>query len=214
LSKSFRVFAAIAALLLLIAAIVSSQLAFQKILHFRALERIPLTQALTSTDGEVQLQGRAEAADSVLQSPDTKTNSVYYRYLVEEEYRDCEGHKKWRTIRNESAAINFYLRDDSGTVLIRVQDARTLIDWSVPRKFRQERGKYRYSEWRIDVGDRINLFGWLSFVSAEANVVFTQPGDYLPIISSYSADKERGDISWWAVVLLSAAISALAFTGH
>ena len=211
LSKTKRIIFAICAVLLLVVAMIASQAAFKQVLNFRTLERIPPTQVLTSTGGEVLLMGRVQPAEKRLSSPDTQSPSVYYRYLVEEEYRDGDGNKKWRKVREERQAANFYLQDDSGRALITVEDAIARIDWSIPRKFREERGDYRYSEWRIDLGDVVTLYAWLSISDSDPVATFTTRGDYLPIITNQSAVEQRGKMGWSAVLLLACAITALTF---
>jgi hypothetical protein len=211
LSIPLRITSAVLATILLLVAALVSQAAFKRVLAFRTLERIPLTQVLGSTGGEVQLRGEAVRRDRILTSPDSKTDTLYYHYLLEEKYKDSEGHTKWRTLRNESNAVDFYLRDASGRALVSTQDSLSRIDWSIQRKHRQERNGYRYSEWRIDPGDTVSLFGWMELSSIGPVVNFREQGQYLPIISSFDADKERGDIGWIAVLLLGLAISALSF---
>lgn len=185
--------------------------AFDKVLSFRALERIPLTPVIASTTGEVQLRGKATPVDEPLLSPDTQTPSVYYLYEVEEERTDSDGDKSWHTIETRPRAVNFYLTDESGQAKVLGNPALMEVDWSMPRKFRERRGDLRYTEWRIDINDSVSLFGWLDYVDDEPVVNFHHTGDYLPIVSAYGASEERGTIGWWAIVYLGLSITALVF---
>jgi len=63
-----RILVFIAATGLLFGSLFFSQLAFDKILDFRKLERIPVTSVLGSTYGEVQLRGHAIEAEQSLTS--------------------------------------------------------------------------------------------------------------------------------------------------
>ena len=203
-----RGLAVVAAALLCLAALALSGNGFQRVLDFRMLERIPLTSVLGSTGGESQLQGRVEA-DQLLKAPRSHAGCVYYRYLVEEEYRDSDGDRHWRTITDESRAVDFYLTDTSGSAYIRAQAGQHRVDWSVTRRYRKTSGDYRYTEWRIDPGDKITVFGWLHMDDELPDVTFVEDGDYLPIISSFGGSAERSDISASAIVQLWGGISLL-----
>ena len=85
---------------------------------------------------------------------------------------------------------------------------RWSINWSVKQKYRRESGGYRYTEWRIDPGDNITVFGWLER-EPEITVDFTAQGHYKPIISSFGADSERSDIAFTALLRLWGGLSAL-----
>lgn len=210
-SKVGRVFNVIAAILLFGVAVFAGQAAFEKVLAFRVLERIPLTSVMASTGGEVQLRGSAEPAGRTLSAPDTHTQTMYFRYLVEEKHKDSDGNTKWRKVRDERNAVNFFLRDSSGRALVAARPALSHIDWSIQRKHRVERGDRRYSEWRIDAGDTVDLFGWLALTTTDPEVSFTHAGNFLPIVSSFDGDKERRDIGWTSLLLLILSITALVF---
>ena len=204
-----KVLAAAAAVALFFVAQKLSSEGFERVLSFRMLERVPLTELYGSTGGEVQVQGWVQDADELLSSPHTQTASVYYRYLVEVEKRDSEGRTSWRKVRDVSQSVNFTLADRSGQGLILAKPKHRLIDWSVSQSYRTRSGKYRYTEWRIEPGHKITVFGWLNINNGRPEISFGESGEYLPIISSSDASSERSDISQAAIIYLWAGVTAM-----
>lgn len=202
---------------LLLGGVNLAEYSFSGIQDFRKLERIPHTSVLGSVGGESQLRGVADKFEQTLSAPYTKTESLYYKYRIEKEERDSDGDTYWDTVSTEEKSLDFILRDDSGLAFIDVQQAQSVIDWSVKKKFQQVSGDYRYTEWRIDRGDELSIFGWLKgrslssdsdSASLLAHVSFRQKGDYLPIISSFSSASEREDMGIWVIMSLWLATTA------
>ena len=200
---------ALAAVALCYLALVLSDRGFQSVLDFRILERTPKTTIHGAAGGESQLQGRVELSDEVLTSPRTNTKSVYYRHLVQEEYRNSDGGNSWRTIKDESRAVDFHLTDSSGNADIRAKHQRNLINWSVHQSFQHQSGKIRHTEWRIEPGQQITVFGWLHLDAEPPAVTFNENGDYLSIISSFTGASERSELSANAILNLWGGVSCL-----
>ncbi|WP_052691918.1 LemA family protein [Teredinibacter purpureus] len=204
-----RILSLIGAIGLACLAFFLAEKAFQSLLDFRILERIPHSSIMGSTHGEVQLRGVIEAGPSTVTAPRSMNKTIYYRYLEEEEYRDSDGNTQWRTLRDESNAADFYLRDNSSSALIIANSSLHSLHWTAPQKLRQTKGGRRYTEWRLDVNQWVSLFGWLEHNDNNVTVNFQTSGDYIPIVSSAGAAAERSNMGWWVVLLLSGAISAL-----
>lgn len=202
-----RILSGIGALGLLVLSIFLSVQAFQQVLDFRQLERIPLTKVSHAVGGEVQLRGGADG-ERRISSPRTNTECFYYRYTVEREEKDSDGNTTWRTIQDDTRTVNFYLGDETGSALIKGNTDRWSINWSIEQKYRRESGGYRYTEWRIDPGDQVTVFGWLDR-DPLISVDFTTEGHYKPIVSSFGGQSERSDIAFTALVRLWGGISAL-----
>ena len=63
------------------------ELAFDKVLEFRDLERIPLSRLTESVGGESEVSGRVSlVGDKSLTGPKPGAICVYYDYLVEREW--------------------------------------------------------------------------------------------------------------------------------
>lgn len=203
-----RIFGFVTGMILLGLSLFFCELGFDRIIKFRELERIPLSAIADSVGGESQLRGKSIAGDRILKSPFTKTESLYFRYLLEEEVRDSDGDTKWRTVRDESRYSNFFIEDESGRAEILANRGASLITFSVAQKVSMEKGKFRHTEWRIDPGDKVTVFGWLSY-QPDAVVGFIEAGKYQPIISSFSGGEERSRIALGAILWLWGGVSVL-----
>lgn len=202
-----QAFAAIAGALLFFIALGMNSSGFQDVLDFRMLERIPLTTIEESVGGETQLRGEVLPGPHLLKTPKSRTPSVYYRYTIEEEYEDSDGDTHWREIHSETKAMPFVLRDDSEQVTVQA-DMRQRIQWNTYVTFKTIEGDKRYTEWSIEPGQAITIFGWLE-TNEPAQVLFTQKGNYVPIISAFSARDEREDRGTGAVFSLWGGMSCL-----
>ncbi len=201
-----KLIAIVVCLLLGAGSLLLGELGFHRILDFRKLERIPATTIMGSVGGETQLLGSAKSAGRLLEAPKSGATTLYFHYLVEREERDSDGNKSWRTVTEYSDATDFILEDASGTARITAAADRALIDWSVSQKFRVREGDLRYTEWRVDEGDRLTIFGWLS-LQPTPEMSFSRSGQYLPIISSSSASVERAELGTLAVLMLWGAVT-------
>ena len=72
-----RALATVAAAVLCLLALALSSSGFQRVLDFRMLERIPLTEIMGSTGAESQLHGRVEAAGELLSAPRSGSGCLY-----------------------------------------------------------------------------------------------------------------------------------------
>lgn len=212
-SNLIRAACAIGCAVLVVASVLLSNLGFGKIQDFRMLERIPLSTITAAIPGEVQFKGQTRAIETI-KAPRTGTPSIYYRYLVEREERDSEGNRRWRTIQDEVRAVDFNLQDNSGSALIRLARAGN-TDINVKQRHRDQQGKLRYTEWRLEQGDTVTLYGWLE--NSRAAVNFNEPGRYLPILSAMGSAAERTSIGNSALLFLwggitSLVLACLAFT--
>ena len=80
-----------------------------------------------------KISGTVELAKPLIRAPISKRECVCYRVRVEEEVvitdADMSTSRTWKTIVDESDQIDFYVRDDSGRALVRVEGADSLFDW-------------------------------------------------------------------------------------
>jgi len=182
---------------------------FSRIQAMRQLERIPRSEIRAALPGEVNLEGDARNAAKILTAPDTKTPCLYFQYLVEREEKDSDGDTTWKTVENRVEFVPFLLRDPSGEILVRPTGG---VDFEVRKKAFRQAGKYRYSEWRIDPGDRVMLFGMLAKGGENRSVGFA-PGSYTPIITTLGEAAARSGMAalsvwfcWAGLVGLSLAV--------
>ena len=181
----------------------SQEGSFDHLRDMRIIARIPESKVNWVIEGEVQLNGQAKSTGTRLKSPKTKTNCLYYRYHVEREEKDSEGDTTWVTVKDERKAVDFLLRDaDHGHILLRAKLGRPRIDFTVYRDFRIRSGKMRYTEYRIEEGTPLFIFGYAKPVGKGSfQVDFRTDGLYLPIISEGgSAVEERRSKAFQSVL--------------
>lgn len=185
-----------------------SSWSFSKIHHMRQLERVPPTPISAVISGEVNLAGRVRPADALLETPDTKTRAVYYRYHVEEERTDSDGDSYWTTVKDVTRSVDFLLADGSGEVLIRPSGT---VDFEVELDSQRRSGSMRYSEYRIEPGSKLFVFGYASRAAQGYSVGFDADGSFVPIISEDSAGGERQAMALWSALGLLGGLAALSF---
>ena len=190
------------------ASVLMGESAFDDILDFRKLERIPLLRIQESVGGESQLKGQALASTQLLEAPKSGQETLYYRYVLEREDRDSDGNRRWVTVRDETQVVDFLLDDGSAKALVLAGQGAGVIDFSIRSKFNRRQGDYRHTEYRIDPGDRVTLFGWLD-LDGDPVVDFTADGHYVPIISSFTSGEERSGLAQSAIWFLWLSISGL-----
>lgn len=185
---------------------------FSDIENFRKLERIPLTGIFASVDGEVQLSGTAAKFQKNLTTPHSRTKVFYYRYLLEQRYRDSDGDTHWRTLRDETQSVDFTLRDNQGSALLKTAHlSDDEIHWKAKESLEKTLGDLRHTEWTISQGDQVNVIGWMENGAGGnqlPHVLFTVEGDYVPIISEYSIGSAQSSLGADAVLSIWAGVSA------
>ncbi|MFT5413475.1 MAG: hypothetical protein ACI9NC_006230, partial [Verrucomicrobiales bacterium] len=196
---------------------------FEKVADIRQLARVPNTEVQAAVPGEINLRGSAVpySEAGVLQSPDTDTPSIYFRYLVEREERDSDGDTRWVTeIDRQEYVSQFLLRDKTGEIAVR-PSGRT--DFNVPESFKRRQGKRRYTEYRLEPNDATFIFGYAEMDASDPSgdrmsVGFDRLGDYHPLISEKTELKERTGrattsiITCWGGLVLIGAMTVVVFS--
>ncbi len=193
-----------------------SSSAFQSLKEMRQLERVPASKVGALLPGEANVNARAVVYQRTVNSTHTRTPSLYYRYRKEVEDRDSDGNRRWRTLDERTESVDFYIQDETGRALVK-RDAINL-EWSLPQSYQQVRGDYRYTEWRIEPGDRLFVFGWANIYAGEIEINFVQRGQYTPIISKYGEAEERSDMGassilkiWLGIALVTMSVYFFAY---
>ena len=105
----------------------------------RLIENIPTSKIRSIAMGLVEIYGEVVTSlDNILKSPFSQSDCVYYRYAIEE-LRSTGKSTHWATIRKGTNYVYFYLRDDTGMVLIDPQNAK--IDIPADNVFKSSLGK-------------------------------------------------------------------------
>jgi len=150
----------------------------------RLIENIPTSKIRSIAMGLVEIYGEVVTSlDNILKSPFSQSDCVYYRYAIEE-LRSTGKSTHWATIRKGTNYVYFYLRDDTGMVLIDPQNAKIDIpadnvfksslakdpSYMIKQFLEKERVKFegsllginktmRYSEYFIAPKDKLYIMG-------------------------------------------------------
>lgn len=198
-----------------------SQNGFTDIESFKKLERLVPTKILGALEGENQVSGWVSktSAQNYVRSPKTNTPSLYYRYLLEREERDSDGHTRWVTVRDESRSVDFLIEDRTGTARVLTEKTTSNIRWFLPERFTKESGSFRHTEWRIEPDDKVSMFTWANLqapmhsseMPPDIYFKFDEDGVYTPVITTLSAGEVRADIGNSAIVNIWLGISLISF---
>ena len=170
----------------------------------RLIENTPTSKIRSIAMGLVEIYGEVEPSkNNILKSPFSNNDCVYYKYTVEE-LRQSGKHTTWVTIKKGEEKRLFYLKDETGSVLIDLTGAK--IDIPTDNVFDSSLGRdpsetvkqflstrniawegflfgvnktMKYTEYFIAPGDRLYIMG-----SAEDN----------PYIKEASAEKGVEDV--------------------
>ena len=94
----------------------------------KLIEALPTSKIRSIAMGIVEIFGEVTPLKgSTLKSPFSNNDCVYYKYTIEE-YRKSGKSSKWVIINQNEARTHFFLKDDTGTVLIDPKGA----DISIP----------------------------------------------------------------------------------
>ncbi|MBT5716378.1 MAG: hypothetical protein HOI70_05655, partial [Opitutae bacterium] len=198
-------------ILLLVLGFWSQGSSFDAIHKMRQMERVPHVFAQHVVPVEVSTLGKAEKSKKhgLLKSRYTKTNCFYYRYLKEREKRDSEGDTKWVTVEKGSRAANFFLSDPSGRVLVEIESGG--VQPNLDKDYEYEKGKFRYSEWRIEEGEEVFAMAMGSKFQQDLSLRFDLPGAYVPILSNADGLENRSNFGNRGILLSAFGVALLCF---
>jgi hypothetical protein len=196
--------------LLLGVGVFTQTVALDQVREIRMLERIPFSTVHASLPGPTMLRGSVEQAPEteLVLGHWTDTPCVWFRALEEVEETDSEGNSSWRTVLDTSSDVPFMVEDETGSARVTLND-RVTID--LTRKMRRTEGRRRYTEYRLDLQDTINLVGMLLADVEPPEITFPEDGEYVPIITDEpisSARSSRGIFSTLMIIISVFSIGA------
>ncbi|AOY86879.1 hypothetical protein BKP64_01065 [Marinobacter salinus] len=205
-----RIIMAVLALACLAGSYHLMQTGLEQLAQARQIERMPETPIAALTKGPYIVAGKAGEDLGTLSTPYSNTKAVYYRYKLEEEYRDSDGDRHIRTLDSGERGGSFPLRDSSGTVTIAPGHDHSAIEWSLERTYYSQTGQKIYSEWALKPGDTVRVIG--RFNREDGEMVFSGLDVFsLPsLISGFTLDVDGGDRLFSAAIRISIATGLLA----
>jgi hypothetical protein len=151
----------IIALVLLLIGILIFIMGFWWFKQKRLIENMPTSKIRSLAMGLVEIVGQViPIGSSLLKSPHTNTDCVYYHYLVEryEQHYNAstkQTESRWVTVKNISERIRFYLKDDTAAVM--VEPAGASIE--IGTDFETRVGDMRYKEQYIKPDETLYIMG-------------------------------------------------------
>ena len=130
---------------------------FKEFMKKRMIENIPTSKVRSIAMGLTEIYGNVlKHKNKLITSFMQHTKCVYYRYLHEEYVeggKNQSGH--WRTVRDIKESIPFYIKDETGKVLVDVTGAEVSIKIDTTRRSFDD----RYTEYAIVPGDKLYVLG-------------------------------------------------------
>jgi len=108
------------------------------------IEALPTSNIRSIAMGLVEIYGEVIPGKNLLKSPFSGEDCVYYKYQIQE-LRHTKNHSYWATIKSGEERVNFYLKDDTGIVLVDPKGAK--IEISKDYDF--------YSGWGVNPPQRV-----------------------------------------------------------
>lgn len=198
-----RIFGYGALLALLMTGCGASGTSLNDIQRMRQVERTPQVEIASMISGEVAITGTIRSGSELLNAPATGSETIYYRYVIQE--RDDDS---WKQVESTNNRVEEFVVEDA-TGQVRVISAGARIDASI--KHRRVEGDRRYTEYRLDPGDTVHLMGYATSSGPEYVVGFQEQGDYYARISSHetSAEGFRGNKAGQSRFLMAFGIGCL-----
>ncbi|TNE72606.1 MAG: hypothetical protein EP339_13260 [Gammaproteobacteria bacterium] len=205
-----RVFTAVIALSCLAGCYFLMNAGLQQLTEARQMERLPQTPIAALTQGPYAVAGTVNGRLGTTKTPYSATEAVYYRYKLEEEYRDSDGDRRVRTLDSGQSGSSFVLDDQSGNTTITPGFDLSTAEWNIHRTYRRKSGSKIYSEWALRPGDTVRVIGNYSAVDQSINLQ-EMPQFNLPTLVSTSAQGgDSGDRLFGAALRISIATGLLA----
>lgn len=205
-----RIIIAILAIVCLAGSYYTMTTGLSQLTEARQLERLPETPIGGLTTGPYVVAGAVTDQLGTLNTPYSKTKAVYYRYKLEEEYRDSDGDLRIRTLDSGARGGNFLLRDQTGSVTVAAGGNLGAAEWALDRTYRQQSGRRIYSEWALVPGHTARVIG--QYNSNTSSISFAGLDDFsLPaMVSRNTLAADSGDRFFEAAIRISIATGLLA----
>jgi E3 ubiquitin ligase len=129
--------------------------------HKRILENVPPSRIRSVAMGFAEIVGVAQKR-TPLSAPYSNIPCVYCRYLCEEETESGRGGRGWATVEQGATPDYFYLRDETGALLVDPDKAETVLERSwrnIERSGGWTGRRRRYTEWWILDGQKLFVAG-------------------------------------------------------
>ncbi|MFC2075422.1 GIDE domain-containing protein [Bdellovibrionota bacterium] len=149
----------------------------------RLMQNMPTSKVRSIAMGLVEIYGEALKGQVSLTSPFTNNECLYYSYTIEE-YRRSGKSSHWETIEKESLGTKFYLRDDTGRVLVDPDGAEV----DIPSDYQEQSGIGNPPPLQVEAYLKKRGIDHEGFLGFNKTMRYTEyyiaPSDYLYILGS------------------------------
>lgn len=205
-----RIVLAIVALACLAGSYYAMTTGLEQLAQARQLERLPATPLAALTTGPYAVSGEVSGTEGMITTPYSSTQAVYFRYKLEEEYRDSDGDLRTRTLESGSRATDFVLQDATGTVTVAASSDPDAVQWNLPRTYHRQSGRRIYSEWALTPGHTARVIGQFNpgseIISFNGLEAYSLPA----LVSRNTLSKDSGESFFEAGIRISLATGLLA----
>mgnify|MGYP000672288169 CR=1 FL=1 len=186
------------------------QTGLDQLAEARQMQRLPETPIGALAKGPYAVAGEVGVATGTVTTPYSGTEAVYYRYKLEEEYRDSDGDRRVRTLDSGARGGSFRLRDMSGEVLIEPGHDLSAVEWNIARSYRTRSGDRIYSEWALLPGESARVVGRYDTENQAVTFSGLRAFSLPALISDRPLETDTGDRLFGAAIRISVATGLLA----
>lgn len=176
----------------------------------RQMQRLPATPLAALSDGPYLIEATVTDALGARPAPYSGTPAVFYRYRLQERYRDSDGDTRLRTLKSGHWGERFQVRDASGVATVNPEINQSEVDWNLRRTFNRQDGDLIYSEWALRPGDNIYVVGHFSRQHQEVRFDGLSGFSLPALISTGKPETNGGERLFSAGVRISIATGLLA----
>lgn len=94
----------------------------------KLMAKLPTTPIRRARTGLVELKGQVVPLHEPMRAPMSGQLCVWYRFSVQEEFRDKRRHHKWVTIASGREEHDFLIEDETGRAIVRPKGAEFFLD--------------------------------------------------------------------------------------
>ncbi|MCE0758926.1 LemA family protein [Marinobacter sp. G11] len=176
----------------------------------RQMQRLPATPLAALSDGPYLIEATVTDALGARPAPYSGTPAVFYRYRLQERYRDSDGDTRLRTLESGQWGERFQVKDATGAATVNPETNQPDVDWNLRRTFNQQEGDLIYSEWALRPGDTAYVVGHFNREHREVRFDGLSGFSLPALISTGKLETNGGERLFSAGVRISIATGLLA----
>lgn len=122
------------------------------------IDNTPTSKVRSVAMGMAEVKGKA-AQRGMLKSRLCMTECAFFKFLIERQVKDSKGRTHWEVVEQGASSNYFYVEDETGKLLVDPLDVEDIMDPDYCVTDTKGGKVMRYTEWYIQPGDNIYIFG-------------------------------------------------------